>query len=289
MKSPAYNNKMQIPAKALLVLLCTSLAVATVASAAEPGKLLPTSSLSKQVSETARLFSESPPDTTVESRRRTGLRLRDKISEFIIAQMQAMPEISQELLRTQLRAILCPNTSAGCDSNHPPYVFTNLWGGTRGSSQFVVSYALSLGYVGGSVTVIESYVRDNSTGNVRRTQRGGNDFDGYVPNFQMVAQCFNPDEIWLLAWGNVEGASGRGLSGRATVYRVGVDVIQSVWDDAKEDNVTAQRNEIGWEVNYADPKRLYGDDPKPYFLDIYRIDSTKRAFSRIVHYQYSPD
>jgi hypothetical protein len=66
--------------------------------------------------------------------------------------------------------------------------------------------------VGGSVTVIESYVRDNSTGNVRRTQRGGNDFDGYVPNFQMVSQYFNPDEIWLLAWGMVEGASGRGLS-----------------------------------------------------------------------------
>jgi hypothetical protein len=105
----------------------------------------------------------------------------------------------------------------------------------------------------------------------------------------MVSQYFSPDEIWVLAWGMVQGAGGRGLNGRATVYRVEVDAIQIVWDDAKEANVTAQQNEIGWEVNYADPKKLYGDNPKPYFLDIYRVDYRNRAFSRIVHHQYSPD
>ncbi len=280
-------NKMQASAKALLVLLSTLLAVATVASAAEPGKLLPTSSLTKQVNETARLFSESPFGTTIESRRSAGSRLRDTISEFIVEQMQAMPEISQKQLRDQLRAILCSNMLPEYDCDHPPYVFTNVWGGTRGSSQFVVAYVLSLGFVGGSVTVIESYVRDNSTATVRRAARGGKEFDGYVPNFQMVSQ--HSDEIWVLAWGMVEGTSGRGLSGRASVYRVGVDAIQIAWDDAEEDNVSAQRNEIGWEVNYADHKKLYGADPKPYFLDIYRIDYRSRAFSRIVHYQYSPD
>jgi hypothetical protein len=124
---------MHISAKALLVSLCTLLAAVTVASAAEPGKLLPTSSLSNQVNETARLFSESPPGATIEARRGAGLRLRDKISEFIIAQMQAMPEISQEQLRTQLDAILCSNMSAKCDSDRRPYVFTNLWAGVQGN------------------------------------------------------------------------------------------------------------------------------------------------------------
>src|SRR5208337_3981420 len=140
-----------------------------------------------------------------------------------------------------------------------------------GTSQFVVAYELGLGFVAGSVTVIESYIRDNSTGTVRRTARGGKEFDGYVTNFQMISQFSSPAEIWVLAWGMVEGASGRGLHGRATVYRVGVDAIQIAWDDAREDNVTAQRNEVGWEVNYADPKKLYGVDPRPYFLDIYRV------------------
>ena len=239
------------------------------------------------MSDTAKLLSESPTDTTVNSRRSAGLRLRDKISEFIVAQIDNMPEISQKQLRDQLRAILCSNMQAECDCDRPPYVFTNQWGGSRGTSQFVVAYTLDLGFMGpkGSLTVIEGYVRADRTGAVRRTVVGGDEFDGYVTNFQMVSQY--PDETWVLAWGMVQGASGRGLSGRSTVYRVGVDAIRIAWDDAKEVNVTAQRNEVGWEVNYADAKKLYGDDPEPYFFDIYRVDHRNRSFSRIVHHPYS--
>ncbi len=108
-------------------------------------------------------------------------------------------------------------------------------------------------------------------------------------NFQMVEQFFDPTEIWVLAWGTVQGASGRGLHGRATVYSVGADSVKLVWDAPDLDNVTAQRNAVGWEVAYASHDLLYGDDPKPYFFDVYEIAYPKRTFSRVVHFQHPED
>jgi hypothetical protein len=102
----------------------------------------------------------------------------------------------------------------------------------------------------------------------------------------MVQQFFNPAEIWVLAWGTVQGASGRGLRGRATVYNAGADAVKVAWEDALEDNLTAQRNEIGWEVNYADSNLLYGNDPKPYLFDVYELNHLNRSFSRVVRYRH---
>jgi hypothetical protein len=104
----------------------------------------------------------------------------------------------------------------------------------------------------------------------------------------MLQQFFNPAEIWVLAWGQMSGASGRGLHGQAAVYRVAPDGVNIEWS-LKQDNMTAQKNELGWEVSYADHDLLYGNAPKPYFLDVYKMDFAKRTSTRIVHYQYSPN
>jgi len=157
-----------------------------------------------------------------------------------------------------------------------------------GASQFVVAYRLGTGFVGGVISVIESYIVDDGK-TVRRVARGGSELDGYVPNFQMVRQFFNPAEIWVLTWGMVEGASGRGLHARATVYRVGSEEVKIAWDDEKEDNLTAQSSDIGWEVSYANHDLLYGNDPKPYFFDVYKIRSGDRTFNRVVHLQHGED
>jgi hypothetical protein len=230
-------------------------------------------------------MSDSPPGTTTESKRRTGLALRDTISQFVVDQIAAKPDITKEQLRAQIAAILCTNPNIDCDCNHPPYVFANAWLGPRGKSQFVIAYQLSLGFMGpnGSITVLESYLVGD--GKPRRSARGGGEFDGYVANFQMVQQFYDPPEIWVLTWGMVEGASGRGLHGRATVYRMRTDDVTAAWDDDKEDNLTAQSNAIGWEVRYADPDLLYGSDPKPYFFDVYKVEYPSRTFSRVIHFR----
>ena len=268
--------------------------LAAPAQASDSGTLLPTTSLANEVKQLSALLSDSPPGTTVETRRLQGLRVQKEITKFITAQMQAFRAISQEQLRKQLQGVLCSElsgTAAECACDQPPYVFANNWAGNRGVSQFIVAYVLHLGFMGpqGSISVVESYMRDNSNGTVRRTAIGGSEFDGYMPNFQMVQQFYGPPEIWVLAWGQVLGGSGRGLHGRVTLYRAKADSVEIAWDDAREDNLEARRNAVGWEVTYADHNLLYGHDPKPYFLDVYSIDYAKRTFSRVVHYQSSPD
>lgn len=274
-------------AHSLLPLICLTASV----HASDSAKLLPTTYLASRVKRISTLLSESPPGTTLETRRLEGLRVQKQITDFIVDQLRAMPAISKEQLRQQLQAILCspfPNTQLECGREQPPYVFDNSWGGSRGPSQFVVAYVVDLGFMGpqGSISVVESYMRNDSTGMVRRGAIGGSEFDGYLPNFQCVQQFYGPPEIWVLAWGQVLGASGRGLHGRAILYRVKADAVEPAWDDAAQDNVTAQRNELGWEVNYADHNLLYGNAPQPFFLDIYAIDYAKREFSRVVHYRH---
>jgi hypothetical protein len=51
-------------------------------------------------------------------------------------------------------------------------------------------------------------------------------------------------------------------------------------------NVTAQRNAVGWEVNYADKQRLYATDAHPRVLDIYSFDYGQRIYTRVVQYRY---
>ena len=255
------------------------------AVATDNGRLLPTAALAAKV-RSLNMPSDSPPGTTLDGRRRAGFVVRDRIGQFIVDQMNANPGISQSQLRKQLQAILCSSPNDECDCDHPPYVLGNIWGAKKGTQQFVVAYVLYLGFMGerGSITVVEGYLSQN--GKVKRSSRGGLEFDGYMVNFQMVAQFFDPAEIWVLAWGMVQGASGRGLHGRAMVYGVGADSVKPVWDAPDMDNVTAQRNAVGWEVAYAEPTLLYGNDPKPYFLDVYEVAYPKRTLSRVVHFQH---
>lgn len=272
------------------VLRCIALLVVSQPlGATDNGRLLPTASLAKQVRSLNMLLSKSPPGTTLDGRRRAGFVVRDRISQFIVDQIEAKPDITRDQLLAQLRAILCSSTGQICDCDHPPYAFGNIWRARKGTQQFVVAYVLDLGFMGekGSIAVVESYMSEN--GKVRRSSRGGSEFDGYMVNFQMLEQFSDPAEIWVLAWGTVEGASGRGLHGRATVYGVGADSVKPVWDAPDLDNVTAQRNAVGWEVAYADPTLLYGNDPNPYFLDVYEVAYLKRVFSRVVHFQHPED
>ncbi len=273
------------------ILLCALIwQVSQTPAIAQTGKLLSTASLAKEVGALNGHLTASPPYASLESRHKAGLVVRDRISQFIIDQIAAKPDISQDQLRAQLQAILCSSQYVECGPDQLPHVFTNVWFGPNGIAQFAVAYQLSVGSVGptGNITVIESYLVKNGT-QARRVARGGNEFDAYVASFQMVQQFFDPAEIWVLTWGTVQGASGRGLSGRATLYRVGTDALTIAWSDARQFNVVAQANAIGWELNYADGPLLYGNDPKPYFLDVYQVDYQKRTFARVVHYQHAAE
>lgn len=258
------------------------------AAAAETGKLLPTASLAKQVVASGKLLSDSLPGTTMESRRKVGFAVRDRISQFIVDQIEAKPDITKNQLTTQLRAILCSGEYSMCDISQQPAVLSTGWFGPNGKGQFAVAYQLNLGFMGpkGAITVVESYWVEYAK-TVKHWAHGGSEFDACTANFQLIQQFIDPNEIWILAWGTVLGGNGRGISGRATLYRLGGDEVKVAWDDAREVNVSAQKSLIGWEFSYADKQMLYGNDPKPYFFDVYQLNYLDRSFSRVAHYRYA--
>ena len=245
------------------------------------GGLLPTAPLADEVRAI-----EDLPD--MDDRRRRGLQLRDRIGAFIIAQQNAMPSISSSQLRAQLREIVpgCGPTEE-CSESRPPHVFKAVYGPT--TQQVVVAYVIETGTAAGpGITVLENYVWDKDRG-ARRTARGGNEFDAYGVHFEQVATWPRDYESWVLVWGTVRGASGRGLSGRAAVYRVTSNRVSIVWlRSSNMMNVVAQRIDMGWEVSYYDAKRLYGGLPNPGVLDLYQLDYSNRTHRRILHFAYTP-
>ena len=145
---------------AFQVLSCGLLLMAGLSEGtAENGRLLSTASLAKQVNTLGKLMADSPPGTTMESRRKAGFVLRDKIRQFVVDQIEANPDITREQLRSQLRAILSSFQYATCNDDVPPYVLANSGFGPKGRLQFAVAYQLSLGFMGpkGTITVLETY------------------------------------------------------------------------------------------------------------------------------------
>jgi hypothetical protein len=268
--------------------LCALLLLASVASATDTGKLIPTAPLAKQVVALGKLLSESPPGTTMESRRKAGFAVRERISQFIIDQIEAKPDITKDQFTKQLRAILCSGEYSMCDISQQPAILSTAWVGPNGKGQFAVAYQLNLGFMGhnGAITVVESYWVEYAK-TVKHLARGGSEFDEHTANFQLIEQFVDPHEIWILAWGTVLGGNGRGISGRATVYRLGTDDVKVAWDNAREVNVSAQKSLIGWEFTCADKQLLYGNDPKPYFFDVYQLNYLERSFSRVAHFRYA--
>jgi hypothetical protein len=248
------------------------------------GALLPTAALAREV----RALQDW---TDVDGPRPRGYQLRKRISVFIVDQLNAMPSISSSQLRAQLRAIVpACLPSEVCGESRPPYVFKPAWGPKVEHIQVVVAYVIETGTAAGpGITVLENYVWEKDRG-TRRTARGGSEFDAYGIYLEQVMWWPQDNEYWVLVWGTLRGASGRGLSGRAAVYRVAVDGVSIVsLRSSKMVNVVAQKNDIGWEVNYDDPERLYGGLPNARVLDVYKLGFTSRTHQRVVHYTYSPE
>jgi hypothetical protein len=222
--------------------LCALLLIASGAGASDSGKLLPTAPLAKQVIALAKLLSDAPPGTTMESRRKAGFAVRDRISQFIVDQIEAKPDISKDQLTEQLRAIVCSGEYSMCAISRQPLILSTGWIGPNGNGQFAVAYRLNLGFLGpnGAVPIVESFSVEYAKA-VKHWARGGSGFDASTANFQLIEQFVDSHEIWILAGGTVLGGNGRGIRGRATAYRLGSDDVKVAWDNAREVNVSAQR------------------------------------------------
>jgi hypothetical protein len=274
-------------ASVLLLVLIHAASAQTIAARSNSQNLLSTRGLAAEVRELGAAWMTGNLSRSQQLKR--GRRLRERISHFILRQLEAKPSISARELQDQLRTLFGGESWLKCtDCDDPPHVWATDWGPKTTSRHVVVAYDLSLGFMGpnSELATVESYVWEN--GAARVTARGGSELDGYISNFARVTAHAHTDGYWIVAWGQVSGASGRGLSGKSLVYRASMDRVEPVWRSSlKLCNIHAQQNSVGWELAYADCDLLYADDPHPYYFDVYSATSGGGgSFRRIVHQRY---
>jgi hypothetical protein len=272
------------------VVLITTLSFADTSraavSAARTG-LLPTQMLARQVQALATV-----PETDADQRRRIaqGKAVRDRISDFIVRQLDALPSISSYELQHQLQSIVCtPGLTRPCSEDYStPKVFTDIWGPKEERRQVVVAYLLYLGCMGerGSLVTLENYVWEKGSQKARMTTRGGSEFDGRYVEFQQFEWYPSDNQYWIFVSGPPLGWSGRAYAGSGTLYSVGMDQVRAIWTSGTLPNLRLQKNELGWEASYADSDRFYNNLPEPYVFDIYKFDYDSRKFQRVIHYRY---
>jgi hypothetical protein len=243
---------------------------------------------SRVCSQVKRLSRPLKSSSDIEQRHQEARQLRRHISEFVVRQLEETPSISQRQPETQLRKILGAEPCDKChDCDGAPQVFTLDPGPKTTRRQLVIAYSLSAGFMGpkGNMTILESFLWEMEK--ARLTAHGGAELDDYSLNVQQVSRFTAPDEYSVLAWGQVLGGNGRCIGGKAIVYRVAVDSVAPAWQSSSVAcNLTAQRNSVGWELDYGDKELAYGNDPHPRYFDVYSIDYPKRTFDRMLSKRY---
>ncbi len=277
------RTQVLVTAQCSLLFAVMSVALAEVPNA--PSGLLPTQALARQAREL-----QSAPISEEDNQRRViqAKVLRHRISNFIVQQLEALPSISGSQLQAQLQEILCSPDISPCEGSYSsPKVFAvDPWGPKAQQRQVIVAYEISLGFMGpnGTLVTIESYVWHKDSQKAERTSHGGSEFDGRRVKFELLT--WYPNEYWIFASGPPLGWSGRAYAGQATLYCVGIDSVSTVWKSGILPNLTVQRNELGWEANYADRDRFYGNLPAPWVFDVYKFNYDTRHYQRVIHYRY---
>lgn len=223
-------------------------------------------------------------DEAVSVRQAEARRVDAQIADWLMAAIQRTPSITAKELQTSIDAIVGQNSD---DDGVQPKVFAQGWGTGTSKRTIVLAYMLDLGCMGQGCTFvrIESFVWEKQTGKVHSASKGGATLNGRRIAFQLITQYADRDEYWIMASGPPTGWSGRTFSGRAVLYRVNSTEVQSIWDRTSS-GLTVQKNELGWEANYAVQDRFYMNKPNPYVFDVYALDWQKHSFSRVIHHRY---
>jgi hypothetical protein len=217
-------------------------------------------------------------------------KVRREIGGFIIRQIDAYPSISTCELQKQLAAAFGAKGNGcgewGDSDSPPPRIFAGSWGPKSASRVFVIAYCIWLGFYGegGYETVLESYVWEREGSAYRGAGINPAGLSGFMTDMEQVCWFPNPDKYWVLVSGTMSGASGQALRGTAAVFEIGPEGATRIWGAPPEiGNVSAHAHDSRWEIEYVDLKRFYDRQPKATLLDIYRVDWSKRTYSRLAH------
>jgi hypothetical protein len=146
--------------------------------------------------------------------------LKNTVTSFVIAQLEAEPEIEWWQLRGQLIRVLGTNYDEQTPDHfhEPPYVFRVRRSRNEDPIVWVLAYKEDAFYgFGGSRAIVESYVVEN--GKARLAGRGGAEMDGHDLKAE---QILNPlsNSTSILTHGILQWSSGHELPAAAVLYSV---------------------------------------------------------------------
>jgi hypothetical protein len=207
-------------------------------------------------------------------------RIRDIVASFVIAQLEAEPQIEREQLRGQLiRVFGGKYDEHGLYLHEPPYVFPVQ------QNPLVLAIVYS-GFAwvgsGGARTAVESYVMES--GKARLAGRGGSEMNGYG---LAADQIWNPspNSTSIMVHGVYAWSSGHELPAQAVLYGVSPAGVTALWKLAAPGLRLIGSD--GWQfvIEYHDEER-HGVNLPPTAFDVYAIDAKHQAPYRVLH-QYA--
>jgi hypothetical protein len=221
--------------------------------------LLPTKIVAQQIQELQEKL--AGPDDLRETQIQREMyfsELKTKLTDFVIAQLDAEPRLDRWELRDQLiRARgAVPAERSEVHDRQPPYVFRQplLWGPNEvGPVVWAVVYGGDVHEgMGGSRIVVESYVVEN--GRARLAGRGGSEISDYALNADQIRNP-SPNSVSVLIHGILAWSSGHELPAKAVLYDLGLAGVRTTWQTPVLPGLTAHANATGFTITYHDEER----------------------------------
>lgn len=199
-------------------------------------------------------------------------RLKAEVSRFIIAQLEAEPELQPRHLRDQLLRILgrkgreagvqYDSQSIGQMEPEEPFVQRrSFWKPEeKGKVLWGINYSgTHINAFGGNRIVVESYVVRE--GKATLAGRGGSELDGF--NMQAQRIFLGESTLGVVIHGIFEWSSGHVLPAKAVLYEISETGVRKIWERA-EPQLRIIATSDGFILTYHDERRHFADPAKPW-------------------------
>jgi hypothetical protein len=208
--------------------------------------------------------------------------LKNTITSFVIAQLEAKPEIEWWQLRAQLILVLGTKYDEQTPDHfhEPPYVFQAMQSGKEGPIVWALAYKEDAFYgFGGSRVIVESYVVEN--GKARLAGRGGAEMDGHDLKAERI---WNPlaNSTSILTHGILQWSSGHALPAAAVLYSVSPEGVKTIWKLAAPGLRLLGNDGMLFAIEYHDEHRHTENLPS-LTVDVYSVDRNSAIPYRVVH------
>jgi hypothetical protein len=265
--------KLSPSARIVMILFLSALAIR---AQTEKAKLLPTESAARRVQAIRTELDSQVGGDKFEAYKAQHEQLFNRwkqvVATFVMAQLEAEPELDQWQLRDQLMRVLGIKRADMRDDFHEtPLVFPSVRYPVKDPAVWAVVYEGDIyNGAGGARVVVESYVVEK--GKARLAGRGGAEMNGYALRLG-GGQIYNPNagSVSVLTHATAQWSSGHVLPAAAALYAVGPTGVKTLWKLTAPGIEFVGQVDSGFVIQYHDEDRHSANMPSSA-IDLYMTD-----------------